>query len=95
MKSKLLTLKEYRAILKTHSKSKLIDICIEFIRKEKELERSRNEAIAKEIAENVGLPADIGGITPKQARKEMKDLGFSLKEIEEMFPKNRYPGLWE
>ena len=95
MKSKLPTLKEYRILLKTLSKNKLIDICVKDLKRAKERERFHNEAVAKEIAENVNLPADIGGVTAKQARKEIKDLGFSLKEIEEMFPKDEHRGLWE
>lgn len=95
MKSKLPTLKEYRAALKTLSKNKLINICVECLKKDKEREYSHNIEAANEIAENVNLSAEVGVITPKQALKQIKELGFSLKEIEEIFPKDRYPGLWE
>ena len=95
MKSKLSTLKEYRAILKTLSKNELINLCIDWLRKGKSWEHSVNVETANEIVEYVGVPEYMGGITPKQALKQIKDLGFSLKEIEEMFPKDIHHGLWE
>lgn len=95
MKSNLPTLKEWRAALKTFSKSKLINICVDWLKAEKGYERNRNEESAHTIVNNIGLPDRYGGITPKQALKQIKELGFSLKEIEEIFPKDRYPGLWE
>ena len=95
MKSNLPTLKEYRATLKKCSKSKLINICVECLRRDKEREHSLNVDIANEIAKNVNLPVEVGGITPKQALKQIKELGFSLKEIKELFPKHLNRGLWE
>ena len=95
MKSKLPPLKEYREVLKTLSKSKLINICVDWLRREKMSEYPRNIEAANEIVENVGLPTEIGGITPKQALEQLKELGFSLKEIKEIFPKEQHPGLWE
>lgn len=95
MKSKLPTLKEYRAILKTLSKNKLINICVECLKRDKEREYSRNIEVANEIVDNVGLPAEVGGVAPKQALKQLKELGFSLKEIKELFPKHRNRRLWE
>ena len=90
MKSKYCSIKEFKKKLESKTKEELVDICVEYLKLAKKVEKQERREMLRSIVEDANLDANGWDIM-----RELKEKGFTLKEIEAEFPRNVYPALYE